>query len=535
MTPRISAIVWLGGADDDVAACLQSLHDAMVGAPASEILLAGVRSSDGVPERFGVRRVAEEEGDVAIGWNLGAAAATGDILLFLRADTVSSPELLSAHLALHAGGDPAIGVTQVVPATGSHPLASVRRPLEPGADVPGEPAGQAFSVPASAFRRVGGFTAGLAGGQEVDLAHRLRLLGLDRRLIAGAVCRTAKPVTAARAIAERVAAGQGSVALYRRTPALLPQLELGGYHAGNPPALWLRRALLALGGPPLPPALGALLPRGRWRERWLRFQHDYHFWRGVRGALGPGALWQALVRPPVILMYHAVGAPGEAPGCYIVPLRRFQRQMAWLTLRRYRVIGLEELLDHRRAHEVPPARTVVLTFDDGYDDNYSLATPVLRARGFKAMFFLVSGYVGRRNSWDPSGELAGRPLLSWEDARAMLALGMEVGAHTRSHPVLPDLPKDRATHEIAGARQELEAAIGRPVRAFAYPFGRLDESTPAAVADGGFEGACCSRSGVNDPSVSSLLLRRLEVRGTDSLLQFAIGVHRGRAFRRRRF
>ena len=526
MTPRISAIVWLGGADDDLGACLQSLHDAKPGAPGSEILVAGGGLSEGVSERFAARRVAVQERDVAIGWNLGAEAATGDILLFLRADTIPSPDLLSAHAALHARGDPAIGLTEVVPAAGSHPLASVGRPLEPG--------GQAFSVPASAFRRVGGFTAGLAWGPEIDLAHRLRLLGIDIRLIPGAVGRSAKPVTGAGAIARRVAAGRGSVGLYRRTPALLPHLELGGYHAGNPPALWLRRALLALGGPPLPPALGALLPRGRWRERWVRFQHDYHFWRGVRRALGTGPLWQALVRPPVILMYHAVGAPGEAPGCYVVPFRRFQRQMAWLTLRRYRVIGLEELLDHRRAHEVPPARSVVITFDDGYADNYHLATAVLRARGFKAMFFLVSGYVGQRNAWDPSGELAGRPLLSWEDARAMLAVGMEVGAHTRSHPVLPDLPRDRAAHEIAGARQELEAALGRPVRAFAYPFGRLDESTPAAVAEGGFEGACCSRSGVNDPSVSSLLLRRLEVRGTDSLLQFAIGVRRGRAFRRRR-
>jgi hypothetical protein len=80
----------------------------------------------------------------------------------------------------------------------------------------------------------------------------------------------------------------------------------------------------------------------------------------------------------------------------------------------------------------------------------------------------------------------------------------------------------------------LEEGLGRPVSTFAYPFGRLDEATTAAVGRAGFSAACCSRSGVNDPVVPNLLLRRLEIRGTDSLFRFALAVHRGRALPRRK-
>jgi peptidoglycan/xylan/chitin deacetylase (PgdA/CDA1 family) len=226
-------------------------------------------------------------------------------------------------------------------------------------------------------------------------------------------------------------------------------------------------------------------------------------------------------------MYHAVGAEGEAPGCYIVPIARFRRQLGWLAWRGYRVIGLDELLAFRRRHELPPARSVIITFDDGYADNRALALAALQERGFRATFFLVSGRIGGRNAWDADGELAGRRMLTWDDVRALLDADMEVGAHTRTHVALPEVTDgDRAT-EVGGSKRELETAIGRPVRTFAYPYGRLDPASTDAVAASGFEGACCSRSGVNDPAVPALLLRRVEVQGVDSLARFALATHRG--------
>lgn len=282
-----------------------------------------------------------------------------------------------------------------------------------------------------------------------------------------------------------------------------------------------------------PKAIEALLPGASWRRRWRRFEYDYHFWRGVRQA-ADRRLWRSLTRAPVILMYHAIGRTGEAAGCYVIPRRRFAMQMAWLAARRYHVMTLAALLEHRRRFEPPPPRSVIITFDDGYADNYELAYPILRGHGFRATFFLVSGAIGGRNTWDASGELAGRPMMSWNAVRDLAAGGMEIGAHTRSHPVLPDLAPGEIEVELAGGRGDLEQQVQSPVSTFAYPFGRLDGAVTAAVARAGFSGACCSRSGVNDPAVPTLLLRRLEVRGGDSLRQFALGVHRGWAARGKR-
>ena len=111
-------------------------------------------------------------------------------------------------------------------------------------------------------------------------------------------------------------------------------------------------------------------------------------------------MWRSLARPPVILMYHAIGRAPERPGTYVVPIARFRRQLQWLRLRRYRIIGLERLLEYRQAHELPPPRSVVITFDDGYLDNRELAAAALRTRRFTATFFVVSRAIEGRNSWD---------------------------------------------------------------------------------------------------------------------------------------
>jgi peptidoglycan/xylan/chitin deacetylase (PgdA/CDA1 family) len=520
MSARVTVLVLCGTPGDDLGACLAALEsDAVAGL---EVLLVGQGAPDETARR--VRWIATDAGDPGSAWNRGAAAAAGDILLFMRADVLATASMVARHLALHeTEAAVVVGLTD-----DQGPGAP---PDQPGPSPLYRCAGQTLSVGAVAFRQIGGFATGLSWGGEIDLAHRLVARGLELKWFEGAGRRAGKRAEGV-SVEERFRAGQGSVELYRHRPALLPVLELGRFHADGPPGLRLRRLLLRIGAPPMPGATRLPVP-GPWRVRWQRFLHEYHFWRGVRRSLGAGSVWQALLRPPVILMYHAIGARGEAPGCYVVPLARFRRQLAWLAWRRYRILGLEELLDYRRRHELPPARAVVITFDDGYADNRWLALEALRERGFRATFFLVSGHIGGRNSWDAAGELAGRAMLDWSDVHALREAGMEIGAHTRTHPVLPGLAAAAVEEELAGSRRDLEAKVGRPVRTFAYPYGRLDPATTAAVARSGYEAACCSRSGVNDPAVPDHLLRRLEVQGVDPLARFALATHRGWVVRKR--
>jgi peptidoglycan/xylan/chitin deacetylase (PgdA/CDA1 family) len=228
-------------------------------------------------------------------------------------------------------------------------------------------------------------------------------------------------------------------------------------------------------------------------------------------------------------MYHAIGQPGERAGEYIVPIRQFARQMAWLKRLGYHVLGLEDLVRFRHAGHLPPERSVVITFDDGYRDNATVAMPVLRRYGFTATVFVVSGALGRTNEWDRGGELAGRALLSAADLRELSRCGFHVGAHSRTHARLTELPSKAMEDEVVRSRADLEQVIGQPVVTFAYPHGLHDLETEAAVVRAGFEGVCTSESGANDPAVPATALRRIQVRGTDPLIAFALALWMGKS------
>jgi peptidoglycan/xylan/chitin deacetylase (PgdA/CDA1 family) len=112
--------------------------------------------------------------------------------------------------------------------------------------------------------------------------------------------------------------------------------------------------------------------------------------------------------------------------------------------------------------------------------------------------------------------------MTLEQARGLVGGVVSVGAHTRSHPDLTSLASDELEGEVAGSRAELERALGVPVTLFAYPYGLTNPDVQEAVERAGFAAACSVESGRNRLSVKPYMLRRLEVRGTDSLLRFAL-------------
>jgi peptidoglycan/xylan/chitin deacetylase (PgdA/CDA1 family) len=268
-------------------------------------------------------------------------------------------------------------------------------------------------------------------------------------------------------------------------------------------------------------------------ERWYSFVYDYCYWRGVQGAVQNADTWRRLTQGVVILNYHAFGSASEQPGRFIVPARRFARQMRWLRLAGYRVVSLRALVEERRDNQLAPSTSVAITLDDGYADTAVLAYPILHRLRLRATLFLVSGAVGGPNDWDADGELAHRPLLSWSTLRKMAQDGlMEYGAHTRSHSSLPSLPHAEARAEMERGRNELEEQLGGPISVLAYPYGARDVATDHLAEDIGFHGACGTEPGPNTPATPRYALRRTEVRGTDSLLRFALTLWLGELPRR---
>jgi peptidoglycan/xylan/chitin deacetylase (PgdA/CDA1 family) len=272
--------------------------------------------------------------------------------------------------------------------------------------------------------------------------------------------------------------------------------------------LILRRALLALRIPP------AVLDFGP--PRWRAFVSRLAYWRSVRRRL-TAEQWQQSTRGVPVLLYHAFG---EEPSRFVIPTRAFARQLRLLALLGYRVVPYGDLTSALRSE----SRTAVMTIDDGYADNGADAADMLERRGFGATVFVVTGRLGADNDWSDTPPLRGRPMLAADDLRRLRARGLEFGAHTRTHPALPDLDDAVLAEEIDSSRSELESALGEPVRSFAYPYGRVDERAVAAVRRAGFVSACTTEPRPARVDDDPFLIPRIEIKRADSLPRFLLKV-----------
>ena len=205
-------------------------------------------------------------------------------------------------------------------------------------------------------------------------------------------------------------------------------------------------------------------------------------------------------------------------------VRRFACQMAWLKWMGYHVLSLDEYIRHRVQRSSPPPYSVVITIDDGYMDNFTLAYPVLHRYNFPATIFVASEQIGGTYHSEVQSELNGRQMLSWSDIERMKEGGIQFGAHTRTHPDLTNISARQAWEEIDGSKFDLERKLKVPIHFFSYPFGKFDAKTQTLVQQAGFIGSCSVNTGLNTPMTPLLALHRVEIRGTDSLLQFALAV-----------
>lgn len=188
-----------------------------------------------------------------------------------------------------------------------------------------------------------------------------------------------------------------------------------------------------------------------------------------------------------ILTYHHIGdCPPEQKdhSSLWVPAPLFAAQLAWLRDHGYESITLNQMHACLLGKLPLPKRWIAITFDDGWRDNYMTALPILKEHGFSATVFAVTGRLRTGPPADTWNEY-----LSAEEAREMLAQGLCVGSHTRTHPRLTSLQGDALTEEIAGSRQDLEKACGTAPEWFCYPFGNFSRRIIESVRQAGYIGA----------------------------------------------
>jgi len=229
-----------------------------------------------------------------------------------------------------------------------------------------------------------------------------------------------------------------------------------------------------------------------------------------------------------IMAYHWIDPdPGQRLREWGLTPEAFEAQMAALAAGGYRVLPMIDVLEIASGRQPAPPRAVALTFDDGYLGLLDHALPVLKRHGFTASFFLVSDRVGGTNAWDAGHGDPARRLMGWSEAATLVAEGMEIGSHSRTHPQLTGLSEAEMEREIRGSKETIEDRLGRPVRLFSYPHGQEDGRTRRLVASAGYAGACTSVSGGNPPGVDPYRLRRSEIGFYDTPWSFSFKARTG--------
>ena len=164
----------------------------------------------------------------------------------------------------------------------------------------------------------------------------------------------------------------------------------------------------------------------------------------------------------------------------------------------YNVISLTALIRKIRNKEAFDSKSVVITFDDGYRDNFLYAAPVLKKWNFPATFFVTSEYINTKRifPWDTENDKM-HPVMSWDEVKELSNAGFDVGAHTANHVDLGRVPLEVARKEVMCSKEEIESQINKRISTFSFPFGRpecIRDDVKLIIKEAGFD-CCCSMYG----------------------------------------
>ena len=194
----------------------------------------------------------------------------------------------------------------------------------------------------------------------------------------------------------------------------------------------------------------------------------------------------------------------------------FARQLDFLAST-FEPVSLSEAVERLRSGTVR-GRELVVTFDDGFRNQFANAAPVLAERGWSSCFFLVTEFVGATAPEDAERMCREqfhlpRPVepMSWAHAEEVVKLGHEVGSHTRTHPDLTALAVPALDEELAGSRSEIERRLGFAPVHFSAPYGdagRFSEGVSVAARRAGYVSCASAQRGLNTSADDVYALRR---------------------------
>jgi peptidoglycan/xylan/chitin deacetylase (PgdA/CDA1 family) len=217
-----------------------------------------------------------------------------------------------------------------------------------------------------------------------------------------------------------------------------------------------------------------------------------------------------------ILFYHRVSDERDE---LAVRESRFRRQMELLAEDDFRVVDVSEAVRLLDTGEAPAARTVALSFDDGFRDVAENALPVLAEYGFHATVFVATAVVDGRASFSWYEQQP--PVLGWDEIAALDREGtLRFEPHSLTHPNLLRLSEAAARKEISESKTELQERLGRDTTIFCYPAGVFSEREHRLVEEAGFAAAVSCDPGANTAVTDRFALRRIQIDHRDRLIDF---------------
>ena len=212
---------------------------------------------------------------------------------------------------------------------------------------------------------------------------------------------------------------------------------------------------------------------------------------------------EIFLRDASILMYHSIAENGVF---FTVKPSEFERQMKYLSKNNFNVMSLGYFIDAFSKNKKIPRKTVVLTFDDGYLDNYENAFPVLKKYNFPATIFVATGFVGGKKNNSSNEPLS---MMTWEQIREIADHGLlDVNPHTKNHSILTTVSYEGACKEINESRSDIELKLLKKCGLFAYPHGAYNESIKSFLKEKGFICAVSTQEGLIAKNSDLFCLRR---------------------------
>ncbi len=223
-------------------------------------------------------------------------------------------------------------------------------------------------------------------------------------------------------------------------------------------------------------------------------------------------------RLPILMYHHLFYLQAGASNLWwelTVSPAAFEGQVAYLARAGFHTITFGQWDEYNRGARALPVNPIILTFDDGWRDHYTVAYPILKKYGMVGTFFAPTNYIGSSPG-----------TLRWEEVWEMSANGMEFGSHSMSHPFLTSLSADRAWSEIYNSKHILETRLRQPVAAFAYPYGSYNNLVSNMVEQAGYGFGIGAWGGIYQNSAALYRLNRLGVPYWWDLNTFAAQVWR---------